>query len=46
MMNHSCDANVSASFHGTRMTVRAVRDIPCGGEIGETGEVRELCDVC
>eukprot|EP00960_Hanusia_phi_P077524 768706-Hanusia_phi.AAC.3 len=36
MMNHGCDANVSVSFAGRQMIVRAVRDIPAGQEIGET----------
>lgn len=32
-MNHSCLSNVTCAFIGDMMVVRAVRDIPAGGEI-------------
>lgn len=33
LLNHSCDPNVCATFRGTRISVRAMRDISRGEEI-------------
>eukprot|EP01119_Soliformovum_irregulare_P022987 TRINITY_DN7958_c0_g1_i2.p1 TRINITY_DN7958_c0_g1~~TRINITY_DN7958_c0_g1_i2.p1 ORF type:complete len:447 (+),score=97.08 TRINITY_DN7958_c0_g1_i2:38-1378(+) len=40
MMNHSCQPNVTTSFHGTTARIRSIQDIPSGSELNHI-----YCDI-
>lgn len=50
LLNHSCQPNCVAVFAGKDMLVRAVRDIPSGGEVCYIHNLRLisifLCIIC